>query len=281
MTRVSVIVVAAIAALSSPMMAITTLDLTTAGAQVTGNANVGGSFIVQQVSPQTTGTGVIDPFLRIQANTNEQGYNTSLSTPLDDKGGPFTRALLLSEIPTVTISGTVYRQFLLDINQNTGGSNEFLNLTQIQLFQVNADRNDGVVNPLSDSNSVSALTFPTGPAANQIFKMSATTNNDYNTILMDYSLNPGSGAGDMFLYVQSSLFSTALSNVIMYADFGRDPAGSGSNDGFEEWAVLKSSTSPCVGCTTVPEPTSVSLLTTLIGGLGWMTWKRRSALVRS
>jgi hypothetical protein len=281
MTRVSVIVVAAIAALSSPMMAITTLDLTTAGAQATGNADVGGSFIVQQINPQSTGTGVIDPFLRIQANTNEQGYNTSLSTPLDDKGGPFTRALLLSEIPTVTISGVVYRQFLLDINQNTGGTNEFLNLTQIQLFQVNADRNDGVVNPLSDSNSVSALTFPTGPAANQIFKMSNTAADAYNTILMDYSLNPGSGAGDMFLYVQNSLFSTALSNVIMYADFGRDPGGSGSNDGFEEWAVLKSSTTPCVGCTAVPEPTSVSLLTTLIGGLGWMTWKRRSALVKS
>jgi len=262
------------------MASTTTLDLTGAPGKVyaAASADLGGTFRIEQISPQSTGTGVIDPFVRIQANTNEQGYNTSLGTPLDTKSGQFTRALTLAEIPIVTISGVQYRQFLLDINQNSGGNNEFLNLTQIQIFQTSADRIDGVVNPLSDNNSVSALTFPTGPAATEIFRMSATTNNNYTTILMDYSLNSGSGSGDMFLYVRNSLFNAALSNIIMYSDFGQNPAGAGSNDGFEEWAVLKASTAPCIGCTVVPEPTSVSLLGTLIAGLGWMAWKRRSAI---
>src|SRR5262249_22015928 len=106
----------------------TTIDLTTAGASETGTGTVGGTFQVQQISPQSTGTGVIDSFLRIQKNDTEQGYNTSLGTPLDDKApsGGFTRALNLNEIPTVTLGGITYLQFLLDINQNTGSNHELL-----------------------------------------------------------------------------------------------------------------------------------------------------------
>jgi hypothetical protein len=278
MIRLSLTFLAAMAALSSPLLAIiTTLDLTTAGAQQTGTANVGGTFIVRQISPQSTGTGVIDPFVRIQAHNNEQGYNTSLSAPLDTKPGPWTRALQLSEIPIVNVGGTNYRQFLLDINQNSGASNEILSLSQIQIFQLNGDRNNGVVNPASDGNNTSALTFSGSPTTTQIFKMSATTTNDYTTIKMDYSLNSGSGSGDMFLFVRDTLFSPLKSNVIMYSDFGSDPAGFGSNDGFEEWAVLKSSSSPCIGCEVVPEPASVTLLGTLIVGVGALALKKRRA----
>jgi len=35
---------------------------------------------------QPTGTGLIQPFLRVQANPAEQGYNTSGGTVFDDKG---------------------------------------------------------------------------------------------------------------------------------------------------------------------------------------------------
>src|SRR5262245_31653829 len=76
-----------------------TIDLTTAGASGSRTAALGGLFAVQQITPQTTGTGAIDSFLRVQADGSEQGYNTSNGNPLDDKGGNFTRALLLSEIP--------------------------------------------------------------------------------------------------------------------------------------------------------------------------------------
>jgi hypothetical protein len=86
---------------------------------VDGVADLGGNFIVQQISASSTGTGVINSFLRVQATGQERGYNTDVTPPpLDDKAGNFTRVLGLSDIPTVTIGGVVYRQFLLDINQS-------------------------------------------------------------------------------------------------------------------------------------------------------------------
>src|SRR5262245_32320219 len=81
----------------------TIVDLKTAGACAgtgctppgsppTLTAAIGGSFTVQQIQPQSTGTGFIDSFLRIQQNGFERGYNTNIGTPLDDKGGSFTHA---------------------------------------------------------------------------------------------------------------------------------------------------------------------------------------------
>jgi hypothetical protein len=272
--------VALVAIVSSPLFAVVTLDLTTTGASVTGTANIGGTFRVDQINPQSTGTGVIDPFVRIQANRNEHGYNTSLGTPLDTKAGNFTRALLLSEIPVVTLGGIQYRQFLLDINQNSGGTNEILNLNQIQIFQSSADRNDGVVSPAATATSAPAIGFSGGTATtNEIFRMSNTASGAYNTIKMDYSLNAGSGSGDMFLYVANSLFtiSPTLTNVIMYSQFGNPPGGAGSNDGFEEWSVLKASGTPCTGCEVVPEPMSVWLLGTAVCGVAFLIRRKRLA----
>jgi hypothetical protein len=224
------------------------LDLTTAGATGTATAAVGGTFIVEQISPQSTGTGVIDPFVRIQRNNDEEGYNTSAGTPMDTKPPEgFTRALLLSEIPIVNKGGVDYRQFLLDINENSGSDNELLRLDQIQIFMSNGQAPDG----LSSSGTPPALVWAGGT---QIFLMSSGANSDQ--IELDFSLNAGSGSGDMFLYVRSSLF-VGGTNVTMYSHFGHPPPQDGwdSSDGFEEWAVLKAANPP-----TVPEPTSLLLV---------------------
>src|SRR5262249_10632113 len=76
----------------------TTIDLTSAG-----NAGILQGAFYQQVNPQSTGTGVIDSFLRIQANGNEAGFNTNFSpAPLDDKGGIYTHAITVGDLATFT-----------------------------------------------------------------------------------------------------------------------------------------------------------------------------------
>jgi hypothetical protein len=247
------------------------LDLTTAGATQTATANIGGSFTVQQISPQSTGTGVIDSFLRVQSNgTSEQGYNTSLGTPMDDKGGGFTRAITLAEVPLVDRNGTPaisddYYQFLLDINQNKSGTDNLLSLNQIQIFTATADQ---LASANADATATTAATVTLNQAgATERFRMSSTTA-PFTRILLDYSLNPGSGAGDMFLYVAKSAFGAAAltDNVILFTQFGIPNGdtsfGTGTNDGIEEWAVLKPTIQQCQTCNLeeTPEPASLMLL---------------------
>jgi len=247
-------------AVGSSSVYATTIDLTTAGATSgVKTSSSGDSFIVTQIDPQSTGTGVIDSFLRVQANGNQEGYNTTLGTPLNDKGGAFTRALLLSEVPIVNLGGTDYYQFLLDINQTS--SDGLLSLNQIQLFTSSTDRADGVVNL---TGTEPHLSF-TGGSTTEQFVLASTFSNPFS-IELNYNLNPGSGAGDMFFYVAKSGISPLAGQnfLILYSQFGTPPGPNDTNDGFEEWAVLKSTFEGCqpgqCEINGVPEPASLLLL---------------------
>jgi hypothetical protein len=235
----------------------TIIDLTATGNSSSQIAALGGSFTVEQVGPQPTGTGFIDSFLRVQAKGSEQGYNTDNGTPLDDKGGNFTRSLLLSEIPIVDVGGTLYRQFLLDINQNV---DTLLSLNQIQLFQSNSDPTAFTLTGATSTNPPQMDAFTL--AATEVFRMNNSSNstNPFE-IELNAKLNSGSGSGDMFLFVPDADFNRSLSNVILYSQFGKPNGADESNGGFEEWAVVKGAP--------VPEPGSLILLGTglLIVGL--------------
>ena len=252
----------ALSVVPASVYANTILDLTTAGATEDGTAAVGGTFIVQQVPDQSTGTGVIDSFVRIQNNVNESGYNTDLAPQLDTKAGTFTHSITLGEVPLVALAdGNVYYQFLLDINQNTGGTNEFLSLTQIQIFTAASDQlHTGLTD--ATATTASAIQFA---GATERFRMSSTSSNQFNEIQLNYALNGGSGSGDMYLYVLKSAFGavSSTSNVILYSQFGTPPGAYSTNDGFEEWALLKGvTTCTGTGCdvTVTPEPASLMLL---------------------
>jgi hypothetical protein len=204
----------------------TTIDLTTLGSFRSLN---GAQFV--QTSVQPTGTGVIEPFLRIQANGTEQGYNTSANNPpFDAKAGTWTHDLLLSDLAAVNYHGSDYYQFLLDINQNTGGSNNnLLSLDSLQIYL--GTTKSPTITEISD---LGTMIYDLGIG---------------NSILLNYDLNHGTGSGDMLAYIPTSLFTGSPSqNVYLYSSFG---SAYGSNDGGEEWAAT---TAP------VPEPGTILLL---------------------
>jgi hypothetical protein len=79
---------------------------------------------------------------------------------------------------------------------------------------------------------------------------------DNYRIDMDYSLAPGSGKMDMFLYVPTTVFDGALPTdiVYLYSHLGLSEEGSwGISDGFEEWALYKG-VPPIIPPAPVPEP---------------------------
>lgn len=228
-----------------------TFDLTTAGASVTVNG-----ALFQQIAPQSTGTGVIQPFVRLQANGTEQGYNTGARpVQFDEKTDPnFTRNLLLSDVPVVTVNGTAYRQFLLDINENSGGNNELLSLDQLQLFQ---------------SNSGDLNNFPN--LGTKVYDLDAGGN---NLIMLDYSLNHGSGSGDMFALIPDSLFDPSIPFLYLYSQFGNTVGADGSSDaGFEEWSVLDGESPPV---NEVPAPATL-IFAALGCGLGLFGYRGRKS----
>ena len=238
-------------------------NLTTAGASCTVTGTVGGVALLQQIDPQSTGTGVIDPFLRVQ-NTNgglpnvEDGFNTSCcnggSIPDDDKAGTWTHDLSTLDVPVVNVGGTDYAQFLLDINQTA--SDPMLSLDEIRIYQ---------------SDTASITNDATLFAQTLIWDL-----NDADEIFLNYGLNPGSGAGDAFLYIPLAAFDLDLDFVYLYNIFGASPTcplafcglqrqgiwnfnfySATANSGFEEWATLEGDT-----LSEVPEPATLLLFGT-------------------
>jgi hypothetical protein len=193
------------------------------------------------VNAASTGSGVIQSFVRIQTNAAvEQGYNTDYR-PLqfdENNSSSFTHSLLLSDVPTVDLGGTLYREFLLDINQNKTGDGRLLSLDALQIYQADVGDLHG---------------YPTGWGT-PVYNLDASTD---NYILLDYSLNNGSGSGDMFAYIPDSAFSDSLDYVYLYSMFGVENPNTAS---YEEWAVRTDVTSP-------PPPPPVPVPAAVILGL--------------
>ncbi len=253
-------------------------DITT----ITGSeALINGALFFSEQPTSSSGTGLIQAFVRVQDGGNddtpgfENGYNTDFR-PLsyeENTSPSFTTTLSLADVPVVTIDGVDYYEFRLDINQLN--SSPLLSLDAIKLYK--SDVTDGDANGEIDDvggwfDLNATLVYDLDY---DIFNTNSDGDNNQNTdnsVLLDYSLQAGSGKSDMFFYVPVSNFGGAdpeTTNVTLYSEFGAadvldssdglsalddsqfasndesddDPTSVygtyTSNDGFEEWSVSK------------------------------------------
>jgi hypothetical protein len=236
-----------IAALLPVTASATVYDMTAANTTVTING-----AIFTNTGLQSTGTGVIDPFLRLQKNGVEAGLNSNEGQNdlfADTKAGIWTNDITLGDLGVTTINSIEYFVFLLDINQTS--ANNLINLDILKLYTRATSITDGNQDSLADLNTAT-LEYDLDAGGD-------------NTVVLDYNLNSGSGSGDLFVYVPTSLFGVPDSSFLyMHSGFGSDP--NVSNDGFEEWATVGGSRPPHVpdnGTTAILIGTSLIALAAL------------------
>jgi hypothetical protein len=203
----------------------TMLDLTTVGAIGSLGGDVSGNpGIFEQNATQPSGSGVIDSFVRLQAKHPDsgiaQGYNTDARpVQFDEKISPvFTRSLLLSDVPEISVGGTLYYEFLLDINQTN--STPLLSLDELRFYVAGVGNLTGY-DPSTNLLSGIAPSFDLGAG---------------NWIELNSGLNPGSGIANMVALIPNSAFAGAPtgSYLYLYSKFGVNLPAHG---GYEQWAV--------------------------------------------
>jgi len=162
------------------------------------------------------------PFVRIQHNVMEMGFNTD-ATPgsgdlADVKAGSWTHSVQVSDMQPMLYNGVLSYRFVLDINQ--ASSNPLLSIDELRIF-------------ISATPNISSLA--TLNAQNLIYDMGVG-----NKVYLDYNLNNGSGSGDMFCFLPVSLFAgLSTQYMYLYSKMGATGSPYGSNDGFEEWAFFE------------------------------------------
>src|SRR6476619_6085523 len=104
------------------------------GLKSLGSASV--EYIGSSADNQSSGTGIFDPFVRLQGGPIEKGYNTNGAVAFDTKSGTWTHAIKVNAIPVVDCDGvgpgtaTCWELFN-DINENNTAKRISLNVVQI------------------------------------------------------------------------------------------------------------------------------------------------------
>ena len=216
-SSISTLLIAAAALLTANGARATVVDLINGDSGTITNQY--GTAVFEFTQPQPTGTGYIKPFLRVQNDPSEEGYNTSGGTPFDDKAGPWTHDLTFADLITteVSLNGQLYFKLMLDINE-PNGSKSTITLDQLQFYT-------------SATGSLTTTTLSSLGALRYSFSAGDMVN-------MDAARNHGSGSGDMFAYIPVSAFAGTASTdfVYMYCHFGN--ADFQSSGGFEEWTLV-------------------------------------------
>jgi len=223
----TLIVVSSLFVVTAPLQATLTLVDLSVNTSGTITAATGQLTVFERYNDPPTGTGVFNPFVRIQGKGIEKGYNTDGSAEFDTKGGKWTHSLKLGDIP-VSTNGDI--QLLLDINQSQGGNNRYLSLDVMKIFLADSGSLDNY------GSGLGTLIYDLGD----------------NWVKMDNTIfGPGSGTGDVRVTINISEIPGWSSDkyFYLYSEFGKYNS---SNGGFEEWAIAIPAA--------IPEPTTIALL---------------------
>jgi len=248
---------------ASALQEINILDIGDTGTTADGTVFTGDP----NPSEPSTGTGVFEPFVRIEAlgsstspGEMQNGYNTDVTPPntnYDTKGGSdWTRSITLGEVGIVTVGGVDYYQFVLDADEEgkAGSLANQIVLTDVQIYLsdnplfATPELSDGYTGTIFDSTDNSFL----GEAPD--WTLDSAENGDVNVILnasiCDTPGQCGSGHGDLEMLIEvASLVGDADDILVFYTeyDLASNPSG-----GPEEWST-RSSTTP------IPEPSAALL----------------------
>ncbi len=239
----------AMVAMSVVVAATTVADLTT----VDASATINGAIYTQGIAVPVSGTGVLNPFLRVATNTDvERGISTNTDNVLDETNS-WTKALLLSAVPVVQQGGGLYREFILDINQTA--NKPLLSLDEVKIFLTSTPNiNSYVDDGLTGGGTINGDSYTAGSSiGHMVFSQGDTV------VKLNYNLASGSGKPDMTLLIPDSVFGTpgdasycaynqSGCNTWMgfYSQFGgwNGTGISGgtsewpNNANFEEWATI-------------------------------------------
>ena len=178
-----------------------------------------------------TGTGVYNPFLTIQANGTEQGYNSSIGN-FDTKREPqWNHEIRFSDLQVTTLNGIAYFGFYVDVNEPNSSNQSTISLERLKIFTSAT---------LQNSTSTDANGQFNGSLGTLRYDLDFGGN---NSVLYD-DQNSGSGSGDIDIYIPVSLFAGTQANdyVYMYQLWGN--ADGMTAGGFEETRLIRGTPIP-------------------------------------
>jgi uncharacterized repeat protein (TIGR01451 family) len=218
-----------------------------------------GAFISYFGDSDTTfgaaGTGLFNPFVRLQGSPTEQGYNTNGTTQFDTKTGTWTHAIKVSEIPQRPCpdpgATTTCYELFNDINDTN--SAKHISLDKVELYFVT-----GTGTPNS-ATLVTGYPFTTPNPATT----TTTLQYAFNGHILINDVNQGSGRGDLRYDIPLSLaplpancnYGNPLCTTwfLLYSQWGLNGATYNSDGGFEEWRVKIYPTPPDISVVKTPD----------------------------
>jgi hypothetical protein len=227
------------------------VDLSTSSS---GTIN-GALFEVGSIHP--AGTGVFEPFLTLQANGTEQGYNSSTGN-FDTKREPvWNHEIRFSDLQQTTINGTAYFGFAIDVNEPNSANLASISLEALRIYtsptlQTSTSTNkNGMFN-----GSLGTLRYDLG--GNSVFYIDTQR---------------GSGESDINVYIPVSAFAGTQPNdyVYMYQRWGG--ADAMTQGGFEETRLI-------AGITPIPELSSFFPIIGLMVAVGATSALRRRKMAQ-